>query len=419
MSDSDSTVLYDSSNLILKITPSKVVTSNKSVMKSFPIGNPIDDSFLKEFKAFKDSFPENFENLSNKKQKEIWRVFDKMVIGTDISSINQMEKLNNFIRAIVWTSNFSFARASTLKILIKKNYFLNKTIRDVFNYIDIIKLIRHFDKITINLAFLESLIKFIHDDFVKGLASIIYPDVHISYVLLIKWIFTFLNKKVMYPSADSIKMLRRILYVRRRTSTYIEYSKILDMYPKITPKMDISDFTNQTLFYIGIHILTYKDDTALSWIQDTLDKPNNCKIISTINKRTYIIDGRNWYYKSCQSTVNDNNLDIKRIKTDMEIIAKYEISVVFIFHSRHKKILKNACPRIFDICIFTPFGKDDDIMSIYLWLSHPQTILLSKDRYTIYSHILKSMKDNSYYDEFWTRWNKTFKISDTRFTFGK
>ena len=419
MSATDSTVSTDSIVLITKIPPSKVLSIDKSFMESFPVGNPMDDSFLKEFKTFKDSFPKDFGDLSIRKQKDIWRTFDRMIIGTDISSIDQMEKLNNFIRAIIWTSNFSFARASTLKILIKKNYSLNQTVRDVFNYIDIIKLIQHFDKITINLAFLESLIKFIHDDYIKGIKGIMYPDIHMSYVLLIKWIFTFLSKKVMYPSADSIKMLRRILYIRRRTSTYIEYSKILDMYPKITPKMDISDFTNQTLFYIGIHILTYKDVTAISWIQDTLDKPDNCKIISTINKRTYLIDGRNWYYKSCQSTINDNNLDIKRIKTDMEAINKYDISVIFIFHSRHKKVLKNACPSIFDICIFTPFGKDDDIMSIYLWLSHPQTILLSKDRYTIYSHILKSMKDNSYYDEFWTRWNKTFKISDTRFTFGK
>ena len=106
-------------------------------MKVIP--DPIDDSFLKKFKAFKNSFPENFMDLSNKKQKDIWRAFDKMIIGTDISSIDQMEKLNNFIRAIIWTSNFSFARASTLKILIKKNYSLNQTVRDVFNYIDIIK----------------------------------------------------------------------------------------------------------------------------------------------------------------------------------------------------------------------------------------------------------------------------------------
>ena len=110
MSATDSTVSTDSIVLISKIPPSKVLSIDKSFMESFPIGNPMDDSFLKKFKAFKNSFPENFTDLSNKKQKDIWRAFDKMIIGTDISSIDQMEKLNNFIRAIVWTSNFPFAR---------------------------------------------------------------------------------------------------------------------------------------------------------------------------------------------------------------------------------------------------------------------------------------------------------------------
>jgi hypothetical protein len=175
---------------------------------------------------------------------------------------------------------------------------------------------------------------------------------------------------------------------------------------------------------------------------------------SVINNNTIykIIDGRNTYYNNYSSEL-DNKLDLTKLRDDIYkfLIADNDNSsvfndIIFVFNCRHYKIIKNILTstlsrldnsnivdykknykvrtlknyldkknkyshikisnyfRGSSVFIFTPRGVDDDIMSIYIKLNYPLSIIKTNDVYGKYGEFVHS---NNYY---YTLWSKLFEL---------
>lgn len=359
-------------------------------------------------KKFKKNYNEKL-NLKEKKQLNI--EFNRKIMNCNSSQ--EFLQIIFFVKSIMWSYNYEFIKISTIKLLLNKNLELKFNLYDIFNYsVDIFQFINHLNKIEINLSFIESLVNIIYIDYISIISkNNKIPEV---YPCILKWIFDYLSYIIIYPSSECIKKLRRINYERRYFKSFERNSIILDQYPKISRQQIINfKMIKNILFQIASIILNSIDKSSFKWIDSLFLKEKYLKVKKKIVSGTFIIDGRNWYFKN-SNNVQFNNIDLKRIIFDMQNILKNKTSVVFVFHRRHKDILFQKCPKLVDYTIFTPFDKDDDIMTLYLWLINPGTILISKDKYNNYAQKLK-IKHNNYFEEFWLRWNKEFKISDTKF----
>ena len=93
------------------------------------------------------------------------------------------------------------------------------------------------------------------------------------------------------------------------------------------------------------------------------------------------MDGRNWFYQSYYNNDINNNLNINKINSFYNTFnsKSYDnIKFIFVFNLKHKSLIEEINVDIYKNSIFTPRNVDDDIMSIYLWLSIQNSILYSK-----------------------------------------
>lgn len=174
------------------------------------------------------------------------------------------------------------------------------------------------------------------------------------------------------------------------------------------------------------------------------DSPN-------IKNLIVFIDGRNCFYADeYQKTTGGINLELLRRFLNLQeynnILAdlvygritnlmtcgrqliihdtRYVIPVI-IFNERHRQQIQPLVPPNRTV-IYTPRGQDDDLMTLYLWLSNPGTFIASNDNYGNYAARLTQSQGNQcmngsllkYYEGLWSELIRCFKlvnpISDIR-----
>jgi len=94
---------------------------------------------------------------------------------------------------------------------------------------------------------------------------------------------------------------------------------------------------------------------------------------------------------------------------------RYVIPVI-IFNERHRAQIQQLVPEN-RVIIYTPRGQDDDLMTLYLWLSNPGSFIASNDNYGNYAARLSqsypdSLDINStkYYEGLWSELTRCFKL---------
>tara|TARA_B100000575_G_scaffold170605_1_gene136548 strand:+ start:4508 stop:5515 length:1008 start_codon:yes stop_codon:yes gene_type:complete len=127
------------------------------------------------------------------------------------------------------------------------------------------------------------------------------------------------------------------------------------------------------------------------------------------NTSIHVVDGRNYFYDS--KLENSNFININKILKFIITKQKNNKMVYIIFNSKHEELInekKNAVLDTFKIdslyakkyikFIYSPRNVDDDVLSIYLWLSNIDNILFSNDQYHNYA---KKIHDNLYWYGLW------------------
>lgn len=123
----------------------------------------------------------------------------------------------------------------------------------------------------------------------------------------------------------------------------------------------------------------------------------------------HIVDGHNVFFNlKCEKT---NLIDIPKLITFIH--QRKDDTLLFVFNSKHSDILKTITES-YDTeinpdaktqhgvknirFIFTPRGKDDDLVSLSLWMNSVDNILYSKD---MFDNHVKHFHDNQYWHSLW------------------
>ena len=156
------------------------------------------------------------------------------------------------------------------------------------------------------------------------------------------------------------------------------------------------------------------------------------------------IDGRNWFYADeYVKTTGGVNLELLR---QFLCLPEYQMTLADLVYGRISSLmsagrqLHNLDPRyIIPVCIFnerhrnkiqplvpsnriviyTPRGQDDDLLTLYLWLSNPGSFIASNDNYGNHVSRLSQHVDvqaayySKYYEGLWAEMVRCFKIVTT------
>ena len=165
---------------------------------------------------------------------------------------------------------------------------------------------------------------------------------------------------------------------------------------------------------------TYKDSKHKSrkkkWIKEY---ESFVDTLSKSEEKNLIVDGMNTFYKSAES---DTYINIKLL---LQFIKKYDLAsyenVYIVFYVKHRELLEENLKNIIqksnenhlDIndkikIIFSPKYKDDDLLSLYMWLSNDKNYIGTNDEFK--NHV-KMFHSNLYQYGLWMYFLKTKKIS--------
>lgn len=144
------------------------------------------------------------------------------------------------------------------------------------------------------------------------------------------------------------------------------------------------------------------------------------KKLETGNKNL-IVDGMNTFYYS-ESILNGINLKKLNLFIKKNLESNEYDNIIIVFYIKHYNIIKESqfdfqIKEIFAneikinekiSIIFSPLYKDDDMLSLYLWLSSPNNYIMTKDNFT--NHV-KKFHDNLYNHGLWEYYILNKKIS--------
>jgi hypothetical protein len=134
--------------------------------------------------------------------------------------------------------------------------------------------------------------------------------------------------------------------------------------------------------------------------KDWLNKYDKiCHILKKYNT-SIIIDGMNCFYNIKKKETN--NIDIDKLKKVCNNLIKNYEYIFIVFNIKHKNIIEKELEndKIMGILniIYSPRGKNDDILAIYLWLENFRNRIATKDEFT--DHV-KYFHDNLYFYNLW------------------
>lgn len=317
---------------------------------------------------------------------------EKQANDQKIMNCSNVNELNE-IKIIILNNTLN---CSTITLLIKKmiQFDLNVYILEITKILK--KLNKFKTKIKTNLILLliDTIIKIDNLNIDKKLI-----DSYIQFI--IEWT---LNKIIEFDLWIDIKkfeiMYQKInYYITLNTSDWTDsnYSKLL-IFPYIN-----SIFINNQINVLKNKLVNIEDNKWLiNYIYLLDDKP------------IHIVDGRNYFYDS--KLKNSNFINIDKILKFIITRQKNNTMVYIIFNSKHEELINDKIKTNLDSFkkdsfkidslyvktyikfIYSPRNVDDDILSIYLWLSNIDNILFSNDQYHNYA---KKIHDNLYWYGLW------------------
>ena len=134
--------------------------------------------------------------------------------------------------------------------------------------------------------------------------------------------------------------------------------------------------------------------------KELLIKKSNDKINIQNEKPIIIFDGANiGYFNNNQKELDFERINLVINHSNFNNIIKY-----IILNERHRYTIPNKYKENFNKddfinIIFSPKGLDDDLISLYIWLSKSNSYLVTNDKFTIHKH---KIQDNLYLKKSWT-----------------
>jgi hypothetical protein len=117
----------------------------------------------------------------------------------------------------------------------------------------------------------------------------------------------------------------------------------------------------------------------------------------------YIVDGRNRFYTG-------TGIDIVALTAFVGHMNSAGSKFVVVFNAKFRRLIHTRCTAaVIHRCIFAPDGIDDDLLSIYLWLSSPMSYIITADNYN--NHAAK-LAGNKYLEGLWHNWLARFRVPD-------
>lgn len=366
----------------------------------------------------------NEEKLNNSQLNKVNRIFNLyMQQNLNSLSINNLYNLLLFINSLHRFNNkdnlnllndsnisniFKFLSNSNivltnyeiiseLSILLDYLVYKDLNLKKIF-YISLINIIY------VNFCYLDENIKNKKINFVSK--EQLFKDANLNfYDKIVKIIVNKLNKLDIWLYSNEVisiyNILKFINYLKNDTyailkkSTY--YYNILNMETNLWSSSsiilkEVSKLRNKLIDYDNNKILINKFILKYArFINQFLISKNTINIV---------IDGKNMFYSRNNEThninveklinydidINNNNLIIINELKNKKLILdthKPNYNIFIIFNEAHKSILKGL--NLSNIYILYSSNEiDDDIIQLYLFLTYPNTVLVSKDKHSNY-----------------------------------
>ena len=124
---------------------------------------------------------------------------------------------------------------------------------------------------------------------------------------------------------------------------------------------------------------------------------NKCEYKEMTNtKFNLIVDGANVGF--FENGGNLKKIELRKILKVIKLLDKNIYKPCVVLHKRHKKLVENFFNKDIPFnVIYTPFGKDDDLISLYLAIKN-NCMLISNDQYKNHAYLLNEQKEfNKWY----------------------
>lgn len=350
----------------------------KSIINQGTIGLLI-DYYSKNFKLFDIQYLLNYIKIKEIPKKKII-----------IKIINSMNMCNNLIKSLNKNVEYLNEEILTNEIIFHSlnsqidltNNFYSFTDEELNNYI----------KVHLNHNYICNLgIKKIVIDFVKNLFSKYYWFSHIYKKNIIEKKISIKNTIITNYDIKIFEIPIKDRFIINEKCKNCNNNVLCNIIPgKFKSEIKKQIFNN----------LTGKQYKYLNNLKKELQiKKSNDKINIQNEKPIIIFDGANIGYFN----KNQKELDFERINLIINHNNFNNIKKYIILNERHRDTIPNKYKNLFikdDLInlIFTPKGLDDDLISLYIWLSKSNSYLVTNDKFTIHKH---KIQENLYLKKSW------------------
>lgn len=246
-------------------------------------------------------------------------------------------------------------------------------------------------------------------------------DKHSRFITILSWVYSKLATYTYWIEEINIFIISKPLLGSRVVPDIIklDIQRMLDSYQFDPP----SDLVIDSLKQIRDLIISAKE---MSWIVRILhscglsQKPD-ALIQQPFRTPRIIIDGANWFSRSQGVSiaeirqVGQPGYQTALIKTVLGEGGKlgHAEFIYIVFNERHRGTIRMLEPSWHEAFnkedgvskkirfIYTRRGENDDAMSLYLWLSNPESILLSRDKFSDWA---EKIGNNQYLRGLWSKW---------------
>lgn len=385
----------------------EIYTSINSIKMEFDFDNPIDKSIESVIHMNKREFDHHIQSFTDGASliSTILHLIGIINYGTHKVSYSTgfgSKSKKNRVSSI--TENIDYINSSSISVMIKHLMCMNYEVH-LYNIMTIIS----------NIKVIKNCLIYALLDYTSYLS-----DKSDSGVLL-EYIITLIHDNDLWIPEEHLELLEH--KINLFSSYFInpkKVTKILAKYPHFNhygvslftecgvSENDISTIINQQLYSINKKMTKIQ---RKKWLKDY-----QCYLNDGIN---HIIDGHNIFFNI--NFEKTNMIDLNMIKS---FIDNHKTdNLLFVFNAKHKAIL-DTIVKSYDTTvntdassqhgvmhirfIFTPRGKDDDLVSLSLWMSNITNILHSKD---MFDNHVKHFHNNQYWYSFWKWFHSTHSFN--------
>ncbi len=353
------------------------------------------------------------------KPANVKRVFDTFVsnapadsdqISTYLGFILNLARCHNdpFGLFNISTINLILAKANTSLIHNTNHKVADDNTNDEALDIILLNTLKHIDELglKIKVGLLENLVIYINH--VTTEPTIQHATGHAlspSITQIIEWTY---GKYKQFWMQDNIKLItiRLINELKENAAVPVQVydlvASVLQLYPdQVTDRQHLAQsFVNKIeaikKLILGNRVINQLDKLINQW------QLSHGKLTydEDMYMPMYIVDGRNRFY-------TNKGIDCVSLSAFQSQIAGTAARVMYVFSEKHRGDITKMCTKdTATQCIFAPRGIDDDLLTIYLWLSNPTSFVVTEDSYS--NHACK-LVGNKYLEGLWHNWLARFR----------